>query len=240
MKMPVHSYRAALGVAMILTSAWAATPARASLLYSNMAPSTPLFRTDGGYSLYGSGFGAFSNNTHAASFTPGVTEKFYFANFALRLVNPFLDYGTISLCQDDGGVPGAVIESVVTGPITPMTFVSPDAYTSIFSTLQPTLEAGTTYWFRVDMPQSTSARWLPNNILDLTTNPGSGFAWKVSGTSQWSYPSLFPESQWERPAFMVYGSPVPVPEPTSLSLLAIAIGALRRPRRTVYSIPGAS
>jgi hypothetical protein len=222
-----HSYRAIVGTATVLFCTLAATPARASLLFSNMSPTSPLFSYTGGYFLMGSDFGSQSNNTYAVSFTPAVTEDFYFANFPLRLANAYNDYGTISLCQDSGGLPGAVIESIVSPPIISQSFSSSDAYTSIFSALQPQLDAGTTYWFRIDMPAITSATWLPNNTGDLTTNPGSGFAWTTSGSSPWYSASDFlPYSWWERPAFMVYGSPVSVPEPGSVWLLVIGIGGL--------------
>ncbi len=234
-----HLYRATVGAVMVLVCALAATPARASVLFNNMSQTSPLFSYTGGYFLMGSGFGSQSNNTYAVSFTPAVTEDFYFANFALRLANANNDYATISLCQDSGGLPGSVIESIVSPPIISQSYSSSDAYTSIFSKLQPQLDAGTTYWFRIDMPAITSATWLPNNTGDLTSNPGAGFAWTTSGSSPWYSASQYlPDSWWQRPAFTVYGSPALIPEPASVSLLmsvsllTIAIGTLRRSRRS--------
>lgn len=228
----MHSYRAIVGAGIVSICALAATPARASLLYSNMSQNSPLFTYTGGYYLMGSGFGGQSNNTFAVSFTPTVTEDFSFANFALRLANDTHDTATISLCQDNSGLPGTVIESIVSPSITPQSYTSSDAYTSIFSTLHPQLVAGTKYWFRIDMPELTSATWLPSNTGDVTgdgngtTYPLSGFAWTTSGSSPWYSAAQFEYSVWERPAFMVYGSAAAVPEPASVSLLAFAAAAL--------------
>ncbi len=215
-------------------SGWVSTAhADFPIVYSNLSPSTPFYdATNGGFAIYGDDFGGSSNNVEAVSFTPSITSHFWVASLALGAINrdPANNgIATVSLCQDAGGIPGSVIESLVTSPLPNYDDPTGNPLASVFSILQPQLNAGTTYWLEVDNSGYNSALWRENNTLDIA--PPTGFDWKTSGSSPWYQASQFIGSQWVRPAFEIIGTDT-VPEPACLTTIGVALVMLRRRPRS--------
>ncbi|MGN6625343.1 MAG: choice-of-anchor R domain-containing protein [Tepidisphaeraceae bacterium] len=228
------------GSAVVAVIALASVFVRASsastgfpVVYSNLSSSAPFYDTNnGGFAIYGDDFGGSSNNVEAVSFTPSITTRFWVADLALGAMNrdPANNgIATVALCQDAGGIPGTVIESLVTAPLPNSDDPSGNPLASVMSVLQPQLNAGTTYWLEVTNSGLNSALWRTNNVGDIA--PPSGFAWKTNGGSPWYQASQFIGSQWGRPAFRVIGTDA-VPEPACLTMVGIALASLRRRPRS--------
>lgn len=151
------------------------------VLYSNLGPGdTWDYRawSIGGGDLYGS-----AGYEVAIGFTPAVSAPLESVELALSwfLGPTAVD---VSLLEDDGGVPGAVIESYLGLTMSP----SPGTLLMATSTAHPLLVAGTQYWLAAmpSDPIDTLGGWnwtLPQVIGPLAWRIGDGL-WTSDGVVQ--------------------------------------------------------
>ena len=161
----------------------------------------------------------------AASFTP--TSDYWFSTAVFPFssdVAPRVDTFDVCLMSDSGGLPGTIIESflvVVQSPQNPSTH-------TITSLSNPLLGGGTTYWFAVSPHYDYSHGGWNKNTLGF-----AGYAYLFTGRS-WG---LDPEST---PAFRVEGTRLsdPIPEPSTMLLLALGLIGLTRQIRGDTALPG--
>lgn len=109
-------------------------------------------------------------------FTPAETVTFTGARLALSLWSPPANV-VVVLQQDNGGLPGTVLEQITVGSLG----YSPAVYTGT-SALHPQLQAGAHYWLTVLAPNAgTVAGWQWNATGDVST--GSNFGGTQSGSA---------------------------------------------------------
>jgi hypothetical protein len=156
-----------------------------------------------------------SDDALAVQFTP--TANFIFTDAELALVHKLgTNLYDVSLATDSAGLPGTILETIALNGVLP---TSTPALVTATSSLQPLLAAGSSYWLIVSAPDTgTQGGFAINSIGDL---PNNNFAFSNTNTplGPWTIDNL----DQNRPAFQINGSLVPVPEPSSLFLLAISV-----------------
>lgn len=186
--------------------------ARADILISNFGPGLA-YNTSGGNAVGN----AFDNNTYAEgdTFTPTFTATFSSLDIALGCAFVCPDPFNVSLTSDNGGQPGAVIEtfSVAGSSLGPSG--SNNAPLVLNSALNPVLTAGLPYWITVTSDLSDSISWNWNSTGDTSAE-----AISTDGGATWFSPS------GQTPgALEVDGSPIisSTPEPSSAACLMLAL-----------------
>jgi hypothetical protein len=136
---------------------------------------------------------------------------------------PGADGATVQLVSDDGGgLPGSFIQSWTLSNLPENGTTTLQASQMITGISGTTLTGGAQYWL-IAIGSSTSMAW---NFADPEiVGP---FAFSIDGGTNWSLVSGLGES-----AFDVLGTPLstPVPEPMSVALLGLGLGALVVARR---------
>lgn len=181
-------------------------PARADIVFSTFGPDNS-FDPNRTYEVINQPFPPALVIAQAMAFTPlGSAFSFDRIEMAVAATNtigrlPALD---VSLARDAGGVPGPIIETLHISDVT-----VPGIY-SATSVDQPSLKEGTRYWLIAQADVTTEAQWFFNSVGEVGM-----VATRVTPIEAWS-PSEAPQG-----AFRIYGTPVPVPGPTTLLLLGI-------------------
>jgi hypothetical protein len=135
----------------------------------------------------------------------------------------------ISITEDNGGAPGAVIESFVVSPQSCVDLCS-DLYT-IDSVLHPLLSIGSTYWITWAAASPTCACSAPNNTVWMNDLGTIGNVDQSPDGSTWhSVADDNPPPPGYLPAFDVNGTLVTTPEPSSGVLLFGGLALLGRYR----------
>lgn len=211
---PARTVVLAIFTVFVASSAACAT----QTIFDNFAPGDE-YDTQFAFAVGGSS----PNSETAMSFTPNGTFFLEQIDTALSLI---MGTNTVDLrlVNDDGGVPGTTVLEAWTfmdemgsaGTLNP-----PLVATSVVS---PILEADTPYWVVASASDSALVEWSFNSVGDMGPNA------QRNDLGPWVTDDDF------RGAFRVTG--LPVPEPTSLSLLAGVGGLLlgRRRRRLVRAL----
>jgi|GEM_PF-1344263 len=143
-------------------------------------------------------------------FVPGVSGNLSSIQLAL-----FRSSGSgrsnIYLAQDNGGIPGTILESF-------LNVLSPGGVLTLNSTAQSLLQAGNEYWLCAEPADSTTVSgWYYNN-----QSQANGFAYE---RSQWGWTAFGPPPAV--PASGVFRvSVTPVPEPSAVGLAGLGLGLL--------------
>ncbi len=110
----------------------------------------------------------------------------------------------IYLAQDNGGIPGTILESY-------LNVLSPGGVITLNSTTQSLLQAGSEYWLCAEPADNTTVSgWYENN-----QSQANGFAFE---RSQWGW-SAFTDAAHSPPSGVFRVSVTPVPEPALTSFI---------------------
>jgi hypothetical protein len=126
----------------------------------------------------------------------------------------------VTIRSDASGVPGTVLESF--SFVNDLT-TSANTLLSANSILNPTLSAGTSYWFVVQPGASdTQIDWYFNG----TDTPGTQ-AVTYDGGSNWSFPYSNENPPFPVGAFQVDGTPaISTPEPSGIAIFGLSVVCL--------------
>ncbi len=187
----------------------AVLPVRAlgGVVYTNLGPGGSFDGNDQ--------FEVGSQNGLAVQFTPTANVTFSDAEMALvhKIGTNLYD---VSLATDSAGLPGTILETI---SLNGVVSTSTPTLVTATSSLEPVLEAGSSYWLIVSAPDAgTQGGFAINSIGDL---PNNNFAFSNTNTplGPWTLDNIGEN----RPAFQIDGTLVSVPEPSSLILAAISV-----------------
>lgn len=201
--------------AFLLLLMAAANPARADFtVYSNFGPG------NGGQD-YNTGTGWTVGNDFSGD-DYAVGDSFTAQAGTLSTITLALEFSagpnaaTVSLCSDAGGVPDGVLESWTVSNLPPLdgSFHTPLTVTDSTNTV---LQAGTTYWVVVSTSATSSLAWNWNNTGAVVNHAEApdGATWFASPDTQGAFSVT--ESGGQNPT---------APEPSTLTLLTLGVGAL--------------
>jgi PEP-CTERM motif-containing protein len=166
--------------------------------------------TGGGYSV-GLYPGGTSEYAIGWSFTVPMSTSYQFESGSfVASLEPPMPAGNVQmqLYNDKAGVPGTVLDTMIVPGSELGTY---SAFLDFTSTTHPILSAGATYWLIASMPQSgTSSLWWTPSV----STPGYEAVSYDGGAF-----SVAPNPQG---AFAIYGTAVP--EPSSIAMIAVALG----------------
>ncbi len=205
--------RTLLTVAMALLGAGGA---RAGIIFSNLDGSPPYDVTEG--NPVGNGFTG-DNFAEGESFTPAATAVFSSLSVALSCVAgcPAAENFALSLRNDGGDEPGAIIESFIFTGRSLNALGLNDPLVTVTSVLRPTLTSGLTYWITVTSSVAFSIAW---NLT--STGDANDQAISQDGGASWFSPSGLTPG-----AFEVDSPTAPVPEPaTTLGIAGAVLGLI--------------
>src|SRR5271157_4612032 len=171
---------------------------RADIIFSDLGP---------GDSYKGSfGYVVDSSDAVSTPFTPTVTSVLSEVELAMGTNFGGGNQVIVQLQNDNAGSPGSIIESYSISVLPTFGGSSSDHLSVAFSSLDPTLTAGTQYWLSV-LPA------VPSTLVNWNVNSTgyTGLALSSDGGATWNFSSSRVE-----PAFRVDSAPVP--EPSSLVL----------------------
>jgi len=184
----------------------------ADTIYTNFGPGDT-FDTTVSWTVGGNGFGVGQNV--GGSFRVGPTNML----FDSAQIAVFYSFGppslTLGIYSNDGSnLPGSLLQS-----LTVTNVFKPNV--PLVVTFKPTapliLEANTTYWLASAEPLTSAFGWYFNNTsqFGVAVNQNQG-PWSFKGATN------------ATPAFRINGTPEasPVPEPASLTLVAIGLTSL--------------
>lgn len=178
----------------------------------------------GGTFSTGVGYGAVGPYELAYPFTVPNGSNYIFDSASLALSEGIGtdDSVTISLANNDAGVPGSILENL-TGVVEP--YPDDTVPVTVTSVLNLVLTGGSVYWLIVSPADANGVNWLTANIL---TNPDLQ-AIRASSTGTWTAsPLLYGYN--DPGAFSVDATPVSVPEASTwlLALTGIVVLAGNR------------
>jgi len=193
-----------------------ASVSRAEVIFTNFGPGFSYNTSLGnivGNDLVG------DNLALGDTFTPTVTAKF--GSLDIALSNQFTPTNTdtlaVSLDKNNGGVPGATLESFTVLPGALGMFGNNNPPLVLNSVLMPLLTAGTAYWVTVsDVKGTDSNVWSLNSTGDMSST-----AISADGGTTWFAPSGLTPG-----AYQVNGAVTVTPLPAALPLFATGLGAL--------------
>jgi hypothetical protein len=199
--------------------------AKADTIYSNLVSGGSIDSNGG----FGIGAGIPGNGVAlAAQFVP--TSTFLFTGATLGMgSNVGTTTADVFLMTNVSGAPGTVLESFVVNGLSTTT----NMFFTVNSILDPELLGGTPYWLAVTAADpSSNVSWRRDSNTDINT--ASNLAGSDTGSSgPWS---LIPAGATAMPGFEIDGTPVAVPEPNTLLLLASGLaGVWFAARRRILS-----
>jgi hypothetical protein len=191
---------------------------QASTVYSSLGEPGDLYDQSAGYIIDGGVSGSSLTFSGVAfAFTAGGSGYLNQIRLAVcrsSVASTSTNLAKISINLDNGhNLPGTALETYLNVSC-PGTFGSKNPLASVTSTTSPLLQAGVTYWLCVEPSVPSSAlNWDFNSLGLNALCAGDGFpsAWHVAGTHTTG-------------AFDVQVTPVP--EPATVSLMALGILAL--------------
>ncbi|MCA9395282.1 MAG: PEP-CTERM sorting domain-containing protein [Candidatus Omnitrophica bacterium] len=206
-----HRLRLSMLIGLIIL---AAAPARASVIFDSFGPGNSYELTDPAFITNPTDGNAFA---YAQQFTPVADAVFSSVDIPIQGNAPLLYLYDLWLAEDDGGVPGNVIESFSAGTITPNGTLN--SVTSLNSLLSPTLLAGTPYYVVVAAAADNTVIWQSSELA--LTDP----VFFRLNAEPWE------SSQIGTLALRVNGEMGVVPEPATMLLFASGLtGAFLRRR----------
>ncbi|MCO6042656.1 PEP-CTERM sorting domain-containing protein [Aeoliella sp. ICT_H6.2] len=191
---------------------FAAAPSQADVIFSNLGAGDTF--SAAGRIFQGESVGTIGNVDQAASFSVGGTS--YLLD-SLELGVNVTSAGPLDviLAADNGGEPGAELEAISLN----LAVGEQLALASAAGTTM--LDANTTYWVIADAKGSIDGGWRFNTTGDVGLTAGRSAGVGSTNYGDWN---LRPDD--DRYAFRVQGTPMEIPEPTSVALFVIAgIGA---------------
>jgi hypothetical protein len=204
----VRSFSCLAALALVLGVSGSA---RADVIFNNFGAGDS-YQTNVGHAI---GVSGGTNLASADAFTPGATYTLDSITLALGHITG-ANSVTVSLAANNGGVPGATIESFSVSGLGNFGVNNPPV--TVNSTTHPLLTAGTEYWVTATTGSGLDA-WNFNNINDIGIH-----AFSTNGGSSWT------GNTDTRDAFRVTGTPsagAAVPEPGTLALFGLgALGLL--------------
>ncbi len=198
----------------------AAAPAGADVLFSNFGPGDT-YSLDRGQTLaYG---GPLGGDVYEAAAPIMVTGGDYYLDRAeiaiLHNWGPDLVFADIR--ADEGGAPGAVLETTSGMGVTPPFVWAPPMQLDFSGDL--VLKEGVQYWLalRTDKTDALSS-WALNVVDDFGLR-----AWRIND-NPWDVGFGTPGTDSQRQVYRVHGTPVPGPATAWLALIGLAATARRR------------
>jgi hypothetical protein len=195
MNMGFRALASALVVGILSSAALATVTA-----YDSFSPGDS-YNTTVTWTVYNAGGGYQAIATPFVSTATGQVQTYSVAVFGNKAF-------TLQLFQDDGGMHGAVLETMTTS-ISPYRYPNSGLMT-ITSVGQPNLITGNTYWVGLLPASNSDGGWMWNNSLR------TGMAYKTGGAaSSWLLAGAPNDAQ---PALRVE-----VPEPAAIGVFAVSI-----------------
>jgi hypothetical protein len=193
----------------------------AAIVFSNYGPLPDRVNLGNWWQPGGSVFSSVER-VDAVGFTPSETVTFDAAELAVMNFNDPAQYTKISIYSDLGGKPGTSLESFT--PSLPFSLSgSGTPGLIVLSGSRPVLQAGTQYWLVLNMDSRdyfAGIRWYHNNTGDTssTASPfATSFSYTPTSETDWDLQNL----GQTRPAFAIYGTPIPEPATASIMLLGL-------------------
>ncbi len=204
-----------------LAAALATTGAAADVLFSNFGDGDTYSLERGWTIAYGGPLAGAVYET-AVAFTLTGGDYYLNALDLAVLLNWGPDIVYMDVHSDDGGAPGAVLESTTASGVTEP-FVSAPPMTASFSGSLLMLD-GHTYWFSLRTEQTDAlASWAFNVTDDFGL-----YAMRING-EPWEPAYGIPGTDSQRGVFRVHGTAVPAPG-AAAGLALLACAGLRRRR----------
>jgi hypothetical protein len=197
---------------------------KAELIFSNMGPNNDNYSSGVGHTIQVT---ASSYQAYAMGFRTGATP-YVFTELQLPLLNlSGIDNLTISLHGDAGVGPGSVVETLSIDSSVFPDYPQPFSITSLESTALPTLAANSVYWITLEPTEIRSCWYSWSELLTIPQRQILASSYNPSANTPlpWSYSYAFQNGS----AFAVYGNPVP--EPSTLTILAVGGVLVLRCRR---------
>ena len=194
--------------------------AAADVLYSNFAPND-IYDLEYGWTLsYG---GPLSGDAYEDAVAFTVTGGDYYFDSAEVVVNHFWgpDLVNFNLHADDGGTPGAILDSTSASGVIPPGSHAPPMLADFGGDLL--LQNGHTYWLALRTEETDAwLSWAFNVVNDFGLR-----AWQLNN-GPWNPTYGIPGTDSERGVFRINGTPVPAPGIISILALAGMVGTRRK------------
>jgi hypothetical protein len=178
-----------------------------TIIYSTDGTDTPAFSSGPGYGSY-----AEANST-AAMFLAGLSGILDDIVVAVSSVGNGTFQENLELRQDNGGIPGTVIDTIS------ITIPNSAALVTGVSTSNPSLVAGHKYWLEDTIPPSALVGW-------YISSPAISGTVLASTSDNGPWESTCPACNGDLPAFALVSRASTVPEPATAGMCLGAVVAM--------------